>query len=238
MLPQRHKSALPHVKWVLPSAPMDNLVQMRSWFEISDEAIEKFRAHGKKDESIVDEPEKVPEMPANLVGKEGDDPIAAFVPAIRYIHSLIDAEVAAGIPSERIALVGFSQGGALSLLASVLGEQRLKADGSLDRPAASGKYAALFPIGTFLPGGDQWTLWKDDSSSKWKHSTANQETLHCLIHGTADLLVPVSASQKTADILKSIGFKGCFVLPYNGVQHWVTEKQIVDLGSFLSRVLE
>jgi predicted esterase len=35
---------------------------------------------------------------------------------VRYIESLIDAEVASGIPSNRIVVAGFSQGGAVALL--------------------------------------------------------------------------------------------------------------------------
>ena len=36
--------------------------------------------------------------------------------SVRYVESLIDQEVAAGIPSERIVVGGFSQGGAVALM--------------------------------------------------------------------------------------------------------------------------
>ncbi|KAI9009242.1 Alpha/Beta hydrolase protein [Hyaloraphidium curvatum] len=234
MLPSRTKAALPHAKWILPSAPMDDVVQMRSWFEISDEAISKWREHGQKDSTIVDPPAEPAAMLSNVT--KGEDPLAPFIPAIRYVQSLIDAELASGIPSDRIVIVGFSQGGALALLASLLGEQRFDAEGNAIAPAAGGKYAAVFPIGTFLPAGDAWKQWKA-GGSKWKPSEANATTLHCLMHGTSDMLVPHSASETTAAILKEIGFQGAFFLPYRGVQHWVSDKQIEDLGSFLARLL-
>lgn len=42
-----------------------------------------------------------------------------------YFHSLIASEIAAGIPAERIVLGGFSQGGAMSLMAGVTCPQKL-----------------------------------------------------------------------------------------------------------------
>jgi predicted esterase len=35
----------------------------------------------------------------------------------RYIEELIDKEIAGGIPSERVVVAGFSQGGAVALMA-------------------------------------------------------------------------------------------------------------------------
>lgn len=34
----------------------------------------------------------------------------------RYIEELVQAEIAAGVPSERVVVAGFSQGGAVALL--------------------------------------------------------------------------------------------------------------------------
>lgn len=105
MLPQRHRASLPHAKWINPSAPLDELVKMRSWFDISDEAIAKWREHGKKDATIVEEPAPGEAQMLAAVTKPDGDPLAAFIPALRYIQDLIDREINAGIPSERIAIV-------------------------------------------------------------------------------------------------------------------------------------
>lgn len=42
-----------------------------------------------------------------------------------YVHSLIAKEIEKGIPSERIVLGGFSQGGAMSLMSGVTAPTRL-----------------------------------------------------------------------------------------------------------------
>lgn len=47
--------------------------------------------------------------------------------AAKQIHSLIDAEVSAGIPPNRIVLGGFSQGGGLALYSSLTYPQKLAA---------------------------------------------------------------------------------------------------------------
>jgi predicted esterase len=43
----------------------------------------------------------------------------------QYVHSLIAKEIEKGIPSERIVLGGFSQGGAMSLMSGVTAPTRL-----------------------------------------------------------------------------------------------------------------
>lgn len=42
-----------------------------------------------------------------------------------YIHSLIEEEISAGIPSERIMLAGFSQGGVIAVAAGLTYSQPL-----------------------------------------------------------------------------------------------------------------
>ena len=44
---------------------------------------------------------------------------------VRSINQLITAEVDTGIPSERIVLAGFSQGGAMSLLTGLTNERKI-----------------------------------------------------------------------------------------------------------------
>lgn len=58
--------------------------------------------------TCVDRQGKATEAAANT----GD----VFMYGCRYIESLIDAEVASGIPSDRIVVAGFSQGGAVAML--------------------------------------------------------------------------------------------------------------------------
>jgi predicted esterase len=54
---------------------------------------------------------------SSLSGREEDE--AGIVKSQEYFHSLIDQEVAKGIPANRVVIGGFSQGGAMSLISGV-----------------------------------------------------------------------------------------------------------------------
>ena len=51
----------------------------------------------------------------------GPEDVAGVKAAAEYVNTLIEAELEAGISSDRIVLAGFSQGGALSLYTALLG---------------------------------------------------------------------------------------------------------------------
>lgn len=53
-------------------------------------------------------------------GPEDDQGVKA---AAETVENLIEAEIAAGIPEERIVVGGFSQGGATSVCALILGSE-------------------------------------------------------------------------------------------------------------------
>lgn len=59
----------------------------------------------------------------NLDGREEDE--AGIIESQKYFHSLIDQEVAKGIPANRIVVGGFSQGGAMSLLSGITYKDQL-----------------------------------------------------------------------------------------------------------------
>jgi predicted esterase len=61
------------------------------------------------------------------VSKSTVDHAASFHDSIKFVHGLIDKQVAAGIPAERIVLGGFSQGAALSLAAGLRYPHKLAA---------------------------------------------------------------------------------------------------------------
>lgn len=62
-------------------------------------------------------------MPAwyDIIGLSPDSPedVAGIQKATDYVHELIEAEIKDGIPPERIALGGFSMGGALAIYAGL-----------------------------------------------------------------------------------------------------------------------
>jgi lysophospholipase-2 len=82
---------LPHIKWILPTAPtnpvtMNGGMRMPSWYDI--ESLSKSR---------------------------GAQACSGIDGSTSTLHNLIESEVNKGIPASRIILAGFSQGGAMSL---------------------------------------------------------------------------------------------------------------------------
>jgi len=80
--------------------------------------------------------------------------------AKNYVHSLVDAEIAAGIPSQRIILGGFSMGAALAIYAALTYKQPLGCVVSmsgflLQRTKIPGDHSANLQIPIFLGHGTQ-----------------------------------------------------------------------------------
>ena len=55
----------------------------------------------------------------------GPEDVSGVKAAAEYVNTLIEAELEAGISSDRIVLAGFSQGGALSLYTALTTQHRL-----------------------------------------------------------------------------------------------------------------
>ncbi|KAJ2801956.1 hypothetical protein H4R21_002605 [Coemansia helicoidea] len=92
---------LPHVKFVLPHAPVQPVslnggFRMPSWYDIH--SLDK------------------------IASNEDED---GMVASMRKLNELVRAEIDAGIPAGRIVLGGFSQGGAMALFAGLQSELQL-----------------------------------------------------------------------------------------------------------------
>lgn len=102
-----------------------------------------------------------------------------------YFHGLIKSEVDAGIPSNRIVLGGFSQGGAMSIFSGITAPQKL---------------GGIFGLSCYLL-----------LHSKFKELVAvdgpNKDTPIFMGHGDSDPLVKPAFGQMTAQLLKQEGFK-------------------------------
>jgi len=109
-------------------------------------------------------------------GKEDEAGIKA---AHKLVEKLIEQEVKAGIPSERIMLGGFSQGGALALYTCLHSNTRL---------------AGLAALSCWAP------LHKQLGSS----SQANRDIPYYQAHGDCDPVVPYKWGQLTSQILRDI----------------------------------
>jgi len=90
---------LQHIKWIFPQAPTMSITLHNGM-----------------------------EMPAwyNVVKfAPGPDDEASMLRSVAQLRQLINAEINAGIPAERIVIGGFSQGAAMSLLTGLTHEQKL-----------------------------------------------------------------------------------------------------------------
>ncbi|RKL04972.1 Acyl-protein thioesterase 1 [Fusarium oxysporum] len=106
----------------------------------------------------------------------------------KYFHDLIQEEVNSGIPPERIVLGGFSQGGAMSLLAGLTCTSKLGG----------------------IVGLSSWLLLSKTFADLVKPTDANRQTPVMMFHGDADPIVPFQRGKLSADLLKELGYDVTF----------------------------
>jgi len=177
---------MPHVKFICPTASripvsLNQGMQMPAWFDI--------RGLG-------------PSAPEDEEG---------IVKAAAELNHLVDKEVEAGIPANRIVIGGFSQGGATALYAGL---------------TSSKDVAGIVALSTWLP------LHKKFSEGL----KSNKSTPIFHAHGKSDPLIRFEWAQMTADALKKLNSAHEFY-EYSGVGHSASEEEIVHLKEFLSRVI-
>ena len=129
--------------------------------------------------------------------------------SIAQVDALIAREAARGIPASRLILAGFSQGGAITLAAGLRRNEPL---------------AGLIALSTYLP----------------LHERAAQDCVGPAItqpvfmaHGEQDPVVPYSAGEQSAALLRQLGFS----IDWHRypMAHSVCAEEIADLGGWLSR---
>jgi len=153
-------------------------------------------------------------MPAwfDIFGLSPDSPedLEGIKQATQYAHSLIQKEIDAGVDPKKIAIGGFSMGGALALHAA------------LTYPTS---------IGTVV-GLSSFLLQRDAVEGQ---CTGNKNIPVFLGHGRNDVLVPYTFGQMTEQKLKTFNpnvvFKG-----YN-VDHSTTDEELKDVAKFLKQNL-
>lgn len=142
------------VKFIFPHAPVqpvtiNNGMQMRSWYDIKSMELDK-----RADEQGVRE-------------------------SAQKVQALIEAELAAGIPADKIVLAGFSQGGVVSLHLA---------------PRLDVRLAGVLALSTYM-------CVPEKLASETKQSALNI----FMAHGSADNVVPMSAGRAAFDVLATQG---------------------------------
>ena len=150
---------LPHVRFVFPNAPaipvtINGGYVMPAWYDIRSLEL----GHGGKDR----------EDPAQIRGSAA------------AIEALIAREVARGVPSERIVIAGFSQGGAMALYVA---------------PRHAAPLAGVMVLSAY----------EVLSAHRDEHSEANARTPALFCHGRNDQMVPMFAGQAACESARRDG---------------------------------
>ncbi|XP_042725614.1 acyl-protein thioesterase 1 [Lagopus muta] len=179
----------PHVKYICPHAPfmpvtLNMNMAMPSWFDIV----------GLSPDSQEDE--------------------VGIKKAAENVKALIDQEVKNGIPSNRIILGGFSQGGALSLYTALTTHQKL---------------AGVVALSCWLPLR---------SSFVQGAVGVNKEIPVLQCHGDCDPLVPLMFGSLTVEKLKSmINPANITFRTYSGMMHSSCIEEMMDIKQFIDKHL-
>jgi phospholipase/carboxylesterase len=128
----------------------------------------------------------------------------------RAIEALIARERSRGVAAARIALAGFSQGGAMALHTGLRHPERL---------------AGLLALSCFLPLGDTLAA---------EASPANRDVPILMIHGTRDDLIPIGRGRQARDRLVALGY-GVAWREYP-MTHAVCAEEIAEVAAWLKGI--
>lgn len=178
--------AWPSLRFVFPHAPVrpvtiNNGMSMRAWYDIYG-----FDLTARQDE-------------------------AGVRTSINEVETLIAREHARGVPSERIVLAGFSQGGAIALAAGLRHAEKL---------------AGVIALSTYMPIAATFAA---------ERSAANAGTAIFWGHGTADPVVVLQRGIDSRELLQSLDYRvDWHTYP---MAHAVCADEISDLRHWLAQRL-
>ncbi|KAH8661944.1 Phospholipase/carboxylesterase/thioesterase [Xylariales sp. PMI_506] len=190
----RLRSKLDEVKFILPHAPQIPItcnggMRMPGWYDI-------FALTGRIEDLRTNQDE------------------AGMNVTREYLSGIIQAEIDAGIPAERIVVGGFSQGGAMALYTGL---------------TAKVKLAAIVGLSSYLPLDSK-------IPELLKETNNNQKTPVLMCHGNVDMVVPYVLGRESSAMLKSIGFDVTFK-EYSGMGHSACLEELNEVEAFISSKL-
>ncbi|XP_023226757.1 acyl-protein thioesterase 1-like [Centruroides sculpturatus] len=175
-----------HIKYVFPTAPTIPVTinagfSMPAWFDLK---------------SI------------SLQGPEDEEGIRS---ATEKIHQMIEYEESKGIPSNRIIIGGFSQGGALALYSALRYKKTL---------AGIIAFSCWLPLHTNFP----------------QDALGNMNTPMIQCHGDSDPIVPFEFGQLTSEYIKKFMSNTKFKI-YPSMMHTFCEEELKDTINFINQYL-
>jgi phospholipase/carboxylesterase len=174
------------VRFVFPHAPLRPVtinqgMVMRAWYDVRGEAGDR-----REDEPGVRQSQ-------------------------RDVEALVARERARGVSADRLALAGFSQGGAMALHAGLRHPERL---------------AGILALSCFLPLAHTLTA---------EASAANRDVPIFMAHGTHDPLIPLVRARHAHAVLAGLGYP--IEWHEYPMPHAVCEAEIQDVSAWLRRIL-
>lgn len=168
------------IRFIFPHAPripvtVNNGMHMPAWYDISE------------------------------FGTERKFNAAQLLVSAAAVHALIDREIERGIASDRIILVGFSQGGAVNYQAGL----------TYDKPLA-----AMIALSTYFPTAEAIEV-----------HPANAQLPILVCHGTIDPVLPISMALNSKRHLERLGF----ALEFKAypMQHSVCPEELTHIAAFI-----
>lgn len=174
------------IRFIFPHAPerpvtINGGMRMRAWYDILEMTLER-----KVDMKNISE-------------------------SVNQISALIDEQVSLGIPTERIVIAGFSQGGVIAYQIALFGQYKL---------------AGVMALSTYIADLDSIPVAKD---------SINETTPILIQHGLQDPVVPYELSLLARRSLQNKGYQVStqdYPMP-----HSVYPEQILDISTWLQSCL-
>jgi phospholipase/carboxylesterase len=185
LVPELVERGMPSLRFIFPHAPvrpvtLNNGYRMRAWYDI-----------------------------AGIDRRSAED-FAGMQASADAIAALVKREKDEGIPSTRIAIAGFSQGGAMALHIAT---------------RAADTFAGVIALSCYLP------LSRELASKK---QVANDATPFFMAHGVQDPVVPFLMGDESRAELQKAGYTvewHDYPMP-----HAVCQPEVADIKAFLTRI--
>jgi phospholipase/carboxylesterase len=187
LVPELLEDDMPPMRFVFPHAPVrpvtiNNGYQMRAWYDIIG------------------------------IDRRSAEDFAGIAASAESIGDLIKAENQRGVATQRIAIAGFSQGGAMALHIGTRHPEKL---------------AGVIALSCYLPRSTEFAT---------ARTAANQAMPIFMAHGTQDPVVPYPLGDESRRLLESAGYSvewHAYPMP-----HGLCEPEVAHLRSWLKRVCD
>ncbi|KAH8811449.1 acyl-protein thioesterase-like protein [Xylogone sp. PMI_703] len=183
----RRRQKFEEVKFIFPNAPTMPItinygMRMPAWYDV----VQFGNIQGPQDE-------------------------AGILRSRQYFHNLIKTEIENGIPSNRIIIGGFSQGGAMALFSGITNPTKL---------------GGIFGLSCYL-------LLHTKFKESVPEDNPNKDTPIFMGHGDSDPLVRPDWGRTSYEALKASGYN-IKIKFYPGLEHSADPEEIDDVETFLN----